>query len=198
MRIIETKAYKFDELSEEAKGNAIENFRSHQQQNGDYLFFFAENCSEQAKEKGFEEIDLTYSLSYCQGDGLSFSAKEYTKLEELFIEVLGKGKEKTAKILAENCDVKIEKNRGHYCYASKNDVDIYLESYTSSMNCRNFDNCEDVVNQVRTNLENIYLELCKQLENEGYADIEYQDSDEAITESIEANEYEFTEDGIQI
>lgn len=198
MRIIETKAYKFDELSKEAKENAIEKFRNQQQQHGEYLYFFAESCSEQAKEKGFEEIDLTYSLSCSQGDGLSFSAKEYTKLEELFNSVLGKGKEKTAKILAENCEVKIEKNQGHYCYASNSDVQIRLEGYSSALNCTNFDRCDEVVEKVEEMLINIYLELCKQLEKEGYADIEYQDSDEAIKETIEANEYEFTEDGTQI
>lgn len=42
---------------------------------------------------------------------------------------------------------------------------------------------------------NIYVEICKELEQYGYEQIEYMLSDKAIIETIEANEYEFTETG---
>ena len=47
-------------------------------------------------------------------------------------------------------------------------------------------------------LEDIYMELCAKLEKQGYNEIEHKSSDEYITEEIEANEYEFTEDGNRI
>ena len=40
MRVIETKAYKFEELSAEAKETAIQKHREHQHQYGEYLHFF--------------------------------------------------------------------------------------------------------------------------------------------------------------
>lgn len=193
MKKIQLNIYQFSELSEEAKQIAIEDERENKYKHGEYLYFFKELCEERAKELGFNDIKLQYSLSYCQGDGLSFECKEFTKLEELYLKVLGKGKEKTAKFLAENTWYQITGNKGHYCYASKSDVDLTIE-----WNCKEYDlngNVFEVEKQVREMLEQKYIDLCKELEDAGYKEIEYENSDECIIEDIEANEYEFTEDG---
>ena len=191
MRIIETKAYEFNELSEEAKEKAIEEFRS-----GKYIHldFFNDCCVEKLEDLGFVNPKLQYSLSYCQGDGLSFSAEKYTKFEELYLKQLGKGKEKTAKLLAENTTFICEGNQGNYCFAHVSDIDIYIENYTSSMNT-NLENIDKVVSDVLEDLQGIYMEICNELEKEGYEDIEYQLSDESIIEDIICNDYEFTEEG---
>ncbi len=191
MRIIETKAYEFNELSEKAKERVIDKFRHDSEI---YLDFFNEDCIEIAEEKGFMGIELQHSLSYCQGDGLSFSSKEYTKLEELYLKQLGKGKEKTAKLLAENTTFICTGSVGRYCFASSSDIDIYIENYTSSINT-DLENINEVVKNVLQELENIYVDLCSKLEKRGYEDIEHQLSDEYIIESITCNEYEFTEEG---
>jgi len=198
MRVIETRAYKFNELSKEAKDKAIEEHREWEWAHGEYLHFFTEDCEEHAKELGFTDCKFQYSLSCSQGDGLSFSAENYEGLEKLFLNELGKGKGNTAKILAENCTVEIKGNNGRYCYASENDVELYIENYTSSINCTNIDNIEDVVSGVESELKTIYMDLCRKLEKQGYDEIDYQNSDECISETIESNEYEFTEDGKQI
>lgn len=86
-------------------------------------------------------------------------------------------------------------NNGHYTYASSSDVDLYLENLTSSINVKNTDRIDYIVDIVRGKLEVLYLALCKQLENEGYADLEERDSDVCISNMIIANEFEFTKDG---
>jgi len=194
MRIIETEVYEFHELSEQAKENAIDYFRKDMEI---FFDFFHDDCIHYANERGFKDIELQYSLGYCQGDGLSFSAKEYTKLEELYLDELGKGKEKTAKLLADNTYFKCTGNEGHYCFASSSDIDIWIEYYTSSINtdCKNIN---EAVDDVRLKLEQIYYDVCKELEKRGYEEIEYQLSDEAIILTIEANEYEFTKEGTLI
>lgn len=194
MRIIETEVYKFHELSEHAKENAINYFREDMEI---YLDFFNEDCVKCANEKGFEDIELQYSLCYCQGDGLSFSAQKYTMLEELYLEELGEGKEKTAKLLADNTSFECTGNTGRYCFASSSDIDIWIENYTSHIST-NFTNINEVVNNVRLKLEQIYCDVCGELEVLGYAEIEYQQSDEFIIDCIEDNKYEFTKDGTLI
>jgi len=189
-RKVTLEVFKFEELSETAQTLAIQKYR---ESNHIFMEPFNEGAIEKIKEAGFTEPKLQYSLSYCQGDGLSFSAEKYTKLEDLFNEVLGEGKKKTAKVLAENCTTVMSGNTNRYCYASRSDIDVYLENYTSSYN--KSDRMDEVVNKVMTKLEDLYLKLCKQLENDGYADIEYQDSDESIKETLIANEYEYNEDG---
>lgn len=196
MRIAETKVFTFDELSQEAKEVAIEKQRQWQYEYGEYLHFFQDTCEEHIMRAGFNGIKLQYSLSYCQGDGLSFSAESYDNLEQIYLDILGKGKEKTAKILADNTTFQAKGNDGRYCFASKSDIDMYLENWNSAINVTDTDNIDEVIEVALSRVEDIYMELCKELEDMGYAEIEYQNSDEVIIENIKANDYEFTEDGL--
>jgi hypothetical protein len=159
--------------------------------------FFKESCDEKASEHGFEIEDgkLYYSLSYSQGDGLSFGGK-YLETEKLFNQVLGKGKEKTAKLLTDNCTLKITGNTGHYAFASKSDVDLYLEGdYSTSLIVVNTNNIDIVVGKVLNIIEDKYMALCKELEQMGYADIEYYNSDAAIIEDLQNTDVKFLKDG---
>lgn len=194
MKTIEIKLYKFNELSEQAQKIAIEKEQKYQYENSDLLFMFNEDIVEQAKKKGFVNPKFQYSLNNCQGDGLSFSFEKYEHLKDLFIKHLGKGKEKTAQLLEDNCTLKASGNNGHYCYASKSDVDLYLENYTSAINT-NCENINSVVSLVLSELENIYIDFCKQLEKKGYAEIDYLTSCNTCKENLIANYYDFTEDG---
>jgi hypothetical protein len=194
-KVIETTVFKFEELNDEAKQFAIEKYRNTERDGSGFVDQFTPDCVEAAKEAGFEEPEFAYSLSYSQGDGLSFKAKKYNKLVDLFKEVLGPGKDKTAQLLADNMTQVYKGNNGHYCYAAKSDIDIYLENWTSSINVLNTERIDEVVGKVLAKLEDIYIELCAKLEKQGYTEIEYRDSDEAITETIIANEYDFEEDG---
>lgn len=195
MRTETLEIFEFEELSKEAKEVAIESYRQRQYESGDSVPFFADNCKERAEELGFIEPEFTYSLSWSQGDGLSFSAERYEKLEELFIEVLGESKSKTAKLIAEQCDVKVQMNSGYYCYAAKSDIDLYFD-FMSPLGI-DHDNIDEIVTKVREKLEDIYMDLCRQLEKDGYAELEYEASDEAITETILCNEYEYLKNGKQ-
>lgn len=192
MRTETIKIYSINELSEEARKKAIEKERNTKE----YLYFFKDECIEKIEEAGFEDVkNLQYSLSYSQGDGLSFGAKRYNKLVDLFKKHLGEGKDKTAQLLADNCTQIFSGNKGHYCYASKSDIDLYIENYTSSRNLVNTNNIDILVGKVLTDLENIYIDLCKELEKEGYSQYEYESSDEAIIEDLLSNGVEFTENG---
>lgn len=187
MKTINT--YYFNELDDSAKEVAIEKFRGE----GDvYLEFFNDDCVETAKEHGFEgKIGLQYSLSYCQGDGLSFSCEWFNsqKLHEIFVEVLGMGKDKTIETIINECSFSLVGNNGHYCYANKNDLDF---CFTDNVYAPNI---EKVVGKVKEKLVEIYLNLCKELEKRGYDEIDYQYSDEYISTELIEREYEFLENG---
>lgn len=191
MKTVSINTYKFSELSAEAKQKAINWYKELQYE--DLLPFFEDECNETLAEAGFDNAKVSYSLNYCQGDGLSFKADSYNKLEGLFVAELGTDKDKTAKLLAEACTQVIKGNTGHYCYASKSDIDLYIEGYHT--NYKELVNINTIVGKVLANLEYIYIDICKQLEKQGYAEIEWSLSDECIIENIEANDYDFTEDG---
>jgi len=191
MRTIELTLYKFDELSEEAKQTAIKNERD-SEYNVD-LSMFKSSATEQIEELGFyDDIELKYSLSYSQGDGLSFSCKciNVSVILSFFAEVLGANKEKTAKLLIENCSFVNIGNMRHDCYASRNDIEYNFDEW------RSLANIENIISQVETKIIDLYMNLCKDLEKQGYKEIEYQRSDEYISEHLISNDYDFTIDGL--
>ena len=192
MRTIRTKVYKFDELVVDAQQNAIEAERANKEID---LFWWNDDAIRQIETVGFiDDVKLQYSLSNSQGDGLSFSCKniENSVLRSFFAEILGENKEKTAQVLIDNCSFECTGNRGnHYSYASKSDVDYTLEDYGHNDTL----NCNIVVSKVLEKIEDLYMTLCKDLEKEGYAQIDYQYTDECIIEDFENSETEFTKDG---
>jgi len=191
MKTIEVKIFEFSELSPEAQQKAIKNEMKYWYENLT-LDTFNDDATEQIKDAGFINPVLSYSLSCSQGDGLSFKADKYGKLVDLFIQVLGPGKERTAKLLADSCAQVFKGNTGHYSYAQKNQVDLYLDECTNVTDTKNIDEC---IAEVLTLLEDIYMNLCKKLEDQGYREIEYLTSEECARENLECNNFEFTEDG---
>ena len=188
MKTIEIQLYSFDELSEAAKQNAIEIYK-----NDDhiYLDFFNDDAKEQIENAGFKgNVNLNYSLSYCQGDGLSFSCDYFDKLNDLFIEVLGTGKQKTIDCIINNCSFENKGNNGRYSYSSRNDISFEFDDYSGNKN-----NIHEIVSKVEIKIKDLYIDLCNDLEKQGYSNIEYQNSDEAITENLELNDYDFTVNG---
>lgn len=192
MKTIEINLYKFAELSKDAQENAISNYRSNQWANGDNLYFFSENCTERLKNMGFINPTVQYSLSSSQGDGLSFSADGYSKMRDIVLSVFGAHHPKIADFITDNLTIKISGNTGYYCYASKSDIDVYLDVYAS---CNETPLIDDAIEKVQASLTDIYLNICEELEKDGYSEIEHEDSDEFISESLIANEYDFTAEG---
>jgi hypothetical protein len=190
MKTIEIELYKFTELSENAKSAAIEKEKENSEI---FLDFFSDDCNEQISENGFKgNIKLQYSLSYCQGDGLSFSCDYFDNLNALFVEILGTEKQKTIDCIINNISFKCDGNNGRYCYAHRNDINLELDNYY----VKSSSNLDDVISKVESKLRDIYIDLCKQLEKQGYNDIEYQYSDESIIETLIINDYDFTIDGL--
>lgn len=189
-KTIRTKVYSFGELSDDAKQTAIENYRRTNE--SDWSFeteCLTDYFVERAEAAGFENPRFQWRLSCSQGDGVSFSADGYGNIRDLFRKVLGDGKETTIDIILDNINEDIAGNTGRYCYASDDQIEISV-SYG-----RDLPNVEDVVYKVRDMISDIYLQLCSDLENIGYKQMEYLESDEYISETMEANEYLFTKDG---
>jgi hypothetical protein len=181
--------YNFNELSQEAKDTAINNFRDVHEI---HLDFFNDEAKEIISQRGFKgNIKLQYSLSNCQGDGLSFNCDYFDseKFYEIFREVLGSGKDKTIETILDNSYFKVKGISGRYCYAHENDLEYTFDDNIDAPNI------EEVVGKVEAKLVEIYLDLCKELEKMGYDEIEYQYSDEYIANELIEREYEFLENG---
>lgn len=185
--------YSFEELSQEAQQKAIECFRDCKQNNDDLFMFFDDDVKERLKENGWDDVKLQYSLSYCQGDGLSFSGKLNLKwfLENEYSHKLPKYK---INALCEYIySVHSKGNTGHYqyIYASENQID-YIKNYQDNIERKYiYKLWNDVLKEIKFS----YMLLCRNFEKQGYDEIDFQLSDECIKEDIQANEYEFLENG---
>jgi len=74
MKTVKTTIYKFSELSKEVKEKVIEKHYEHE----DYPFLsdgLTESCKALLDEHKikYNDLEVMYSLSYCQGDGLCFT-----------------------------------------------------------------------------------------------------------------------------
>lgn len=177
--------YEFKDLDEKAKEYA----KNKWYETEDYPFL-TNDLTERLKDIApyWSNIRLQYSLSYSQGDGLSFSG-------ELDIELFLKTKmpELRRKEILKEFIYKIYStgNRGHYAFASQNDVDMEFNYQTGKEYKRLEKKASSVLEAVRED----YLDVCKELEREGYKILEYRMTDDEFQEQCEANNYEFDING---
>lgn len=166
MRLKPIKLYDFNELSTQAKNEAITKWYEHE----DYaymetdLFESLKALLEQHKihVRNEEKFEQYYSLSYSQGDGYYF---------------IGKFKWK-------GYYVTITHHSNHYYH--KNTVMFYIET--------NYGN--PAKQKVYNDFRKLYDSICDELEKEGYGILEYRMSHEEFNDLCEANDYTFLENGI--
>lgn len=199
MRIIKTKAYKFNELSNEAKQKAIEDTR-----NSDWYLSFDwwtpvyEEWTEKLEALGYTDIEIMFSGFWSQGDGACFVCKNIDVSQWLRAHKLGN---KFRQLLefdkAVGAKLSIKHNSHYYHESSTSLIDeVYLSDfhyYTDDEAIHK--KLELQTNEVIEQIENEMIELGKAIYDDlGNLYEEYQ-SDESITIEIETNENEFTKDG---
>jgi hypothetical protein len=170
MRVIETKVYKFSELSDSAKVKALNWYR-----NGADLMEFTSYdiwASIQAFGKcfGLKVSEINYMQGYWECDYPELSESENDENENETV-----GQFLTRKLPSGDCPFT------GMCF----DEDL-LDAIRDNLENESRDN-DDLKEVFRDSLHNI----CKFWNAEN----DYRHSDEACIEDIEANEYEFTEEG---
>ena len=195
MRDINISVYKFDELSKDIQNKVIRRYRD---KLADLLDAYLENIMQREFNNytNYLGFELAYSLSGCQGDGVSFTGSAESK-EELFTLASLVYDNKIPKNILRliNWDIiyKIDLARNSYYYVHKYTVTIsIIDNYNT-----NKDYCH--ISRAMTEFENAikrwYLQVCNNLEKTGYDTIENMYSDENIKSYIEENECEFFIDG---
>lgn len=195
MRIMETKVYKFVELSDEAKGRAI---GGHRESACDDTFW-SECVIDDAKEiaglMGIEIDKIYYSGFSSQGDGACFEGVYSYKSGMLKAVITHAPGDKNLHAIARALsslqrangyllEAKV-KHSGHYYHNLCTIIDASKETVDS---CEILIRTENALTEIlRDYMQWIY----NRLEEEYY----YQISDKVVIENIEANEHEFTANG---
>lgn len=198
MRNVEFKVYYFEELSEEAKKKAIEDYRrigTWEQWDNDVL---SEYFKERLMEYGFySDVRIEFSLGYCQGDGVAFYGEiDFSIWLKNHQDHFTKKELKRLEWLNYEFGIGLSTTRNsygyHYSHYNTMDINVACDGY---IGLRDSDLLDEVLNEVEELLKDEVVELSREFERIGYEEIEYKNSDEYIIESIIVNEYEFMEDG---
>lgn len=200
---VEYKVYKYNELNDEAKEKVREWYLE-----GQEPFIFTDMCKDDLHNLfGKNNLDVQYSLAYCQGDGFNIYGKidaedifnclekhnGGTQLAE-FEDVLTEKEKKIILRYAEECgQIEIPMNN-RYCYCLADYIDIYDEWETTLVYADYRDINVDVLKKFEKLVKEIFGTLCRSYEKWGY-EYFYEISEEDLEEICEVNEYEFMEDG---
>lgn len=189
--------YTFDELSESAKEKAREWYRDGAL-DYDWWDFIYEDADNVAKLLGIEisrkgskgqTLEIWFHGFYCQGDGSSF-AGSYSYAKGAPIKIREHAPQDTE--LHRIADQLQALQRRHFyrlCaeITSYRDTSIRVEVYNSENRYADIPDEQELTDL----LNDFNAWIFRQLETE----YEYLMSDETVDESIQANEYEFTEEG---
>jgi len=217
--------YSFEELTEAAKQKAIDDVRnSPHYLDHDWWEFTYENWKEKLLEHGFDATETKYRMSYkwdsenkkrvengkkhftettinfsgfwSQGDGASFTAKSV----DVCTWILKNEPVKYARLIklcksnALYLSGKVVRDR--WChYVHHNTISFYLNDEFQGDYKSNLNNIEQLLEELERNIQEHAMSLSKDIYEDLEEDYEYQMSNEAIQEHIEANEYEFEENG---
>ena len=194
MQEITIIVYSIDELTGEAKKRAVEKVQTILHETFEPSFL-TEHFKELLKEKGLPGLSVYWSLSYCQGDGVAFYGKvdidallacEACKPiwpELRYLQSLDFGHE-----------IEITGVNSRYYHHNSMKVTTHYPGFGLD---KSLYKVEDLIEERRAAvyffLDRYIKGISKELEKVGYAEIEYQTSEEMALEY--ATELQFTKDG---
>ena len=179
--------YEFDELPNEVQKKVIDRYRD------SYVDIEDAMSLEFINYVGYLDFKLSYSLSCCQGDGVSFTGTAEGKEEVLELANLVYGGKVPRKILrlinwGIIIDVQFVRNNSHYVH--KYTVDVIVEGLIP---CHYY--IYRAICEFERAIKQWYLNTCSALETFGYNTIDSLRIDDYVRECIIANDLKFTENG---
>lgn len=210
---VEIQLFKYDELTPTAQEKAREWYRDLEMQDCD-LSFVTEDFTEIAEMLGFDfsthtvtlygggkrqEPNIYYSLSYSQGDGASFEGRyEFRKGFAKAVKTHAPQDTKLHAIVNELA--RIQKACGYRLSATITQSGNYTHARTMSAEVyqkddRYMEESKPFADNLESDFQEVVYDLGDWLHDRLKEEYEFRLSDESITESLEANDYDFEADG---
>lgn len=183
MRTVEIKLYEYSELSDKAKEKAREKSYERWCHHGFPADSVREIFNTELYEKGLGSLEPSWSLGYCQGDGVAFRGRVY--FEKLNDDLLTELADRVA----------LEKSDFLHCSATVSIHGRYTHENSMSVDIEHEDHDSDIATKVEKALLSYLAELSIEFRKMGYAELEYMRSDEFAQGYFVANEDWFLEDG---
>jgi hypothetical protein len=200
MKTIEVKLYSFNELSEEAKQNAIKKEGNNEHRlNYDWYEFVYEDWMQKIQDVGFDISKIYFSGFWSQGDGAMFEydgLDDKLKLEfinQLPLSDMRKG------WLINNISISGKgKQRGHYYHEKSCSHSIYWEVDNGDLHWSRdlYKWLESFSDDFENWIEDKYIDLCCDLYKALEDEYDYLMSEDTIRTELSEDDFtEYTEDG---
>ena len=156
---------------------------------------------------GKNDLNVQYSLGYCQGDGLNIYGfinaenildclKKHNTGAQLkeFENILTEKETRTILNYAENCGkIEIPQNR-HYCYSLADYIE-FADNWENELYYAGYKNINtEAINKFEKLVKEIFGKLDSDFETDGY-NYFYEIEDDELSEICDCNNWEFTENG---
>jgi hypothetical protein len=198
---ITINGYKFNELSKEAKKKARYYYMEHYFEPSDVTAQFEQDLhavGTEGYEYCFTDAKVSWSLSCCQGDGVSFTG---TWRNEAMIPILNKVYDmkipRNVVRLIPFLALELKRTNHHYCHEYTVDTEIEVDTgygyYKRGEGT--FKLIEKLVRDIQERVENYRLKVCKELEKYGYAIMDGYESDDYLEDFYKGNGILFDEGG---
>lgn len=205
--IIEKDIYKYDELNDDAKATVKQWYLDNYREPDIFSSMVADDLE---IIFGKNNLDVEYSLGYCQGDGLNiYGDISVTQVLDAIVnnengiaflddarKLLTEHDIKTLRKYAEEYGtLHVPKNKGFHSYCVADMIDYAVECKAElEMYCSYRNINTEVLNKFNDILVNLFTELCKMYEEWGY-DYFYEIDEYDLSNECDNNGWEFDEDG---
>ena len=181
------------ELSGKARERALETCRHWNVEDSDWWEYVYEEWKEKLAELGYNDVDIRFSGFWSQGDGASFTGKVDV---HKWLESHNMKEKMSVGMFDDICNyfsVTVERLYGSR-YVHEHTVDVVIGDNYCSTWTDELENLSDQIRcQIKDEVHDLSCEIYRDLERE----YEGQVSDEAVIDSLEANEVLFDENGDQ-
>lgn len=193
---IQTREYivkSFDEFTEKEQAKICDKYRYINVEDIEDFSNYDDIFIMNLEEQGFIDCNIFYDLSYSQGSGACFDCSSFN-FDTLLSDFNCKHKKWIINILKDGCDVGIKKTSysNHYSHEKTRYFELYFNSYHE---CKHI---HKLLAQLEEHIEQKRLEACIKLYGDLQKVYNFLTSDEAIEETLLANEYLFNTNTLTI
>lgn len=201
------KGLPFSKLSDEAKEKAREWWRDCESSDPSYdLNELFKNDLED--HYGISGCKIWYSLNCCQGDGVCFDGTpdlDYWRTKDEILESKFTELEAVCALMnyeEPSIHVSLDAHESSHTTSVKFEWDNepeQLQTYTPEgwvvVESPGYDQAVALAKGIEEYLQERVNEIAEEMEDSGYKEIDYHNTDEYVDESMEANDYRFTKEG---
>lgn len=163
----------------------------------DWWDFVYDDCIEKLESLGYENTDIRFSGFYSQGDGASF-AGTVNVLEWIRVNDKEEKYKRISKLINNGViDInndKIVRDRWNN-YVHENTTTLYFDTNYQYGVCKNYNNIEEVLKDLEHDIYKHHVDLNKEIYRSLEETHDYLQSDQSVCDTLEANDYEFDEQG---